>query len=137
MSTSPINRYANAARWQTLSALEPIKLPSAAGGVPTLAPKCVICGTSAIAATVPTTATLASDFPSSKIARVPNRFLAPAAGLTRLMSGLSAVNDGLNPTCATLARTPTAMHIPAIGATVVSSVCRPASRQALEAWRPR
>ena len=58
------------------------------------------------------------------MSRLPNKFLAPVAGLMRLNSGLIAVSDGRNPTCATFAMTPTATHTPAIGPTVRASVSR-------------
>src|SRR6185437_8227719 len=104
--------------------LELIMLPSAAGGVPTLAPRWVIWGISASATTTPTAVTLAIALAPSNGIREPNVFLAPAIGLSLPHFGLIAWNDGFMPTWPTLTTTAAAAQIPAIGATVVSVVCR-------------
>ena len=89
-----------------------------------LAPRWVSCGTSAIATTMPTAATLAIALNPSKAIRGPNTFLNPVSGLSLPKLGLIGWKLGLNETWATLTRSPATRHIPAIGATVVSIVCR-------------
>ena len=109
-------------------ALEPIRWPSPSGVVPTPAFRRVISGTSVIAATEPTTATLASTLAVSKAIFLPNTRLAPAPGLMRENVGCSALVERWTPLVwAALATIATSSTIPAIGPSVVSRVLRTSS----------
>src|SRR3954453_15288335 len=98
-----------------------------AGEVPTRAASSSSFGYTAIAAIVPTIATLEMFLaPSTAKCWGLNRFLSPEAGLSLRKSGLIAPGIGLMPTCPAEAATPASRHTPITGATA-SATCWPTS----------